>query len=265
MPIRMVVNTNGRLDHMGGNQIVREAGTMIVAGEMQRQQDQLAPGAMVFAHQNVQTRLLALLAAGKPTPPRTLWPTFLDSFNLYSISSNNEAVQFYHPLDAGTDEQLVILFRGSDVIAAGDVLDMTSFPHIEVERGGTIDGELVALNRLIEMTVPAAQVEGGTLIVPGHGRVCDLADLIDYRTMVTIIRNLVQFHKNQGRTLEQVLALHPTEGYDDRWGTDTGEWTTRDFVTAIYKTLPAKGPASFSMQTLTVVPAPGNAPAARSH
>jgi glyoxylase-like metal-dependent hydrolase (beta-lactamase superfamily II) len=264
-PISMVVNTNGRSDHMGGNEEVRKAGRMIVAGEMQRQQDQLTPGAMVFAHQNVQMRLLAALAAGQPTPPRSLWPTFLDNFNQYSVNVNGEAVQFFHPLDAGTDEQLVVTFRRSDVIATGDVFDMTAFPHIDPDRGGTIDGELVALNRLVEMTVPLAAVEGGTLIVPGHGRVCDIADLIDYRTMVTIIRNLVQFHKNQGKSLEQVLALHPTEGYDERWSGAAPGSSAREFVAAIYRTLPPKGPASFAMQQLTVVPPVKGLPGTHSH
>jgi cyclase len=264
-PITMVVNTNGRDDHMGGNEEVRKAGRMIVAGEMQRQQDQLTPGAMVFAHQNVQMRLLAALAAGQPTPPRSLWPTFLDNFNQYAVNVNGEAVQFYHPLDAGSDEQLVVGFRRSDVIATGDVLDMTAFPRIDAGRGGTIDGELVALNRLVEMAVPLAAVEGGTLIIPGHGRVCDIADLVDYRNMVTIVRNLVQFHKNQGKSLEQVLALHPTDGYDQRWSGSTPGTSASDFVTAIYRTLPAKGPASFAMQQLTVVPPVKGVPGARSH
>jgi hypothetical protein len=123
-----------------------------------------------------------------------------------------------------------------------------------VARGGTIDGELVALNKVIAMAAPGNQAEGGTVIVPGHGRLCDQSDVVLYKNMITAIRNVVQYYKNQGKTLQEVLALGPTEGYDQRWGRTSGSWTTRDFITAVYNTLPAKGPVFFSMETMTVVP-----------
>jgi glyoxylase-like metal-dependent hydrolase (beta-lactamase superfamily II) len=148
----------------------------------------------------------------------------------------------------------MVLFRGSDVIAAGDLVDMTTYPIIDVAGGGTIDGELVALNKVIAMAAPANQAEGGTLIIPGHGRLCDQTDVVLYKNMITVIRNLVQFYKNQGKTLEEVLALKPSEGYDQRWGATSGRWTTRDFITAVYETLPAKGPVSFSMRNATLAP-----------
>ena len=122
-----------------------------------------------------------------------------------------------------------------------------------MKAGGTIDGVLVAINKVIDMAAPGPQAEGGTVIVPGHGRLCDQSEVALYRNMLTIIRNTIQFYKNQGKTLQQVLDLKPSEGYDQRWGATSGSWTTRDFITAVYETLPAKGPVFFSMKTTTTV------------
>jgi glyoxylase-like metal-dependent hydrolase (beta-lactamase superfamily II) len=254
--IRKVINTNGRDDHIGGNETLRKAGSQIVAGEEAAQQNAfVSPGAEVVAHENVLKRLVAeSSAAGGDRSRQQLWPTDTEGFEIDNTRFNGEAVQIYHPHNANTDGQLIVLFRGSDVIAAGDVVDMTSYPLIDVARGGTIDGELVALNKLIAMAAPANQAEGGTVIIPGHGRLCDQTDVVLYKNMITMIRNLVQYYKNQGKTLEEVMALKPSEGYDQRWGAASGPWTTRDFITAIYQTLPAKGPVFFSMQEGTVVP-----------
>ena len=249
--IRKVINTNGRDDHIGGNGTLRKAGSQIVAGEEAAQQNAfVSPGAEVVAHDNVLKRLVA---EGNPSR-QSLWPTDTEGFEIDNTRFNGEAVQIHHPHNANTDGQLIVLFRGSDVIAAGDVVDMTSYPVIDVARGGTIDGELVALNKLIAMAAPSNQAEGGTMIIPGHGRLCDQTDVVLYKNMITIIRNLVQYYKNQGKTLEEVLALKPSDGYDQRWGTTSGPWETSDFITAIYQTLPAKGPVFFSMQEGTVVP-----------
>jgi glyoxylase-like metal-dependent hydrolase (beta-lactamase superfamily II) len=254
--IRKVINTNGRDDHIGGNDALRQAGSQIVAGEEAAQQNAfVSPGAEVVAHENVLKRLVAENTAGGADPSRQrLWPTDTEGFEIDNTRFNGEAAQIYHPHNANTDGQLIVLFRGSDVVVAGDVVDMTSYPLIDVARGGTIDGELVALNKVIAMAAPANQAEGGTVIIPGHGRLCDQTDVVLYKNMITIIRNLVQYYKNQGRTLQEVQALKPSEGYDQRWGATSGPWTTRDFITAVYETLPAKGPVFFSMQEETLVP-----------
>jgi cyclase len=248
--IRKIINTSGRLDHVGGNETIAKAGSQIISGEERAQQAAfVAPSAEVVAHENVLRRM----SADKTGAFRGLEATDAESFEVDNQRFNDEAVQIHHPRDANTDGQLVVLFRSSDVIAAGDVVDMVSYPIIDVKAGGTIDGELVALNKVIAMAAPGPQAEGGTLIVPGHGRMCDQADVALYRNMLTIIRNTIQYYKNEGKTLQQVLDLKPSAGYDQRWGANPS-WTPRDFVTAVYETLPAKGPVFFSMKTATTVP-----------
>jgi glyoxylase-like metal-dependent hydrolase (beta-lactamase superfamily II) len=246
--IRKILNTNGRLDHVGGNEVIAKAGSQIISGEERAQQVAfVASSAEVIAHENVLRRL------GASEELRPLAPTDAETFEVDNQRYNDEAVQIHHPHNANTDGQLVILFRGSDVIAAGDVVDMTSYPIIDTKAGGTIDGELIALNKVIALAAPGPQAEGGTVIVPGHGRTVDQSEVALYRNMLTIIRNTVQYYKNQGKTLQQVLDLKVSEGYDQRWGGNPA-WTTRDFLTAVYETLPAKGQVFFSFKNSTTGP-----------
>jgi glyoxylase-like metal-dependent hydrolase (beta-lactamase superfamily II) len=260
--IRYVVNTDGVPDHIGGNQVIREGGSTVVAGNFRFDNPGLTPGATVMANQNVLSRLVAESTAGDADAAQPLWPTDTQDFDLYNTAFDGEAVQLFHPHMATTDGNLMVVFRRSDVIATGDVVDMVTYPIIDVARGGTIDGELVALNKVIELAVPADKQEGGTLVIPGHGRMCDQSDVVHYKNVITIIRNRVQYYKDQGKSLQQVLALKPSGDYDERWGATSGPWTTQQFIEAIYKTLPAKGP-NFSMHTITVVPASGTVSGAR--
>ncbi len=252
--IRYVIDTDGLPDHIGGNAVIREAGSTIVAGNFARDNPGLAGGAGVIATQNLLSRLVQENANGVADAAQPNWPTDTEDFDTYNMHFNGEAVQLFHPHNATTDGNLIVMFRRSDVVVTGDVVDLTGYPIIDTARGGTIDGELVALNHIIEMSVPEDKQEGGTLIIPGHGRVGDQSDVVHYKNVVTIIRNRIQYYKNQGKTLQQVLAIKPTWDYDQRWGHDDGPWTTRQFVEAVYKTLPARGP-SFSMQNTTLVPA----------
>jgi hypothetical protein len=124
---------------------------------------------------------------------------------------------------------------------AGDVLDTTRFPVIDTAIGGSIQGEIDALNRLVQMAIPSVPIitrEAGTSVIPGHGRVCDQFDVVFYRDMVTIIRDRVRELKNTGKTLDQVKAANPAEGYVGRYGATSGAWTTNQFIEAIYKSLP---------------------------
>jgi cyclase len=152
---------------------------------------------------------------------------------------NNEAIEVLHQPAAHTDSDAFAFFRRSDVVVAGDVIDTRRFPVIDIELGGSIDGEIAALNRLADLAVPSVPVvsrEAGTVVIPGHGRLCDQFDVIEYRDMVTIIRDRVRELVTAGRSLEQVKAARPAQGYEGRYGTDR-EWTTEKFVEAVYRSL----------------------------
>lgn len=253
--IRQIIDTSGLPDHIGGNAILRQAGSTIVAGNFAFDNPGHENGATVIANQNVLMRLVAENAAGNAAAAQALWPTDTEDFDVYDTSFNGEAVQLFHPHQAITDGDTVVVFRRSDVIVTGDTVDMVSYPRIDPQRGGSIDGELVALNHIIEMAVPEDKEEGGSEIIPGHGRICDQADVVQYKDMLTTIRNRIQYYKNQGRSLQQVLSIGPSRDFDARWG-DGGEgWDGRRFVETVYRTLPAHGSANFSMNTETVVPA----------
>jgi glyoxylase-like metal-dependent hydrolase (beta-lactamase superfamily II) len=153
---------------------------------------------------------------------------------------NGEGIEIFHQPAAHTDGDAIVFFRRSDVIVAGDVFDTRAFPVIDVAKGGSIQGEIAALQKLVDTAIPSVPIvsrEEGTLIIPGHGRICDQLDVVDYRDMVTIIRDRIRDLIKQGLTLEQIKAASPARGYTRRYGTDTGSWTTNDFVQAIYQTI----------------------------
>jgi len=139
-----------------------------------------------------------------------------------------------------------VFFRRSDVVVAGDIVDTNRFPVIDVARGGSIEGEIAALNRVVDLAIPSVPIvsrEAGTLIIPGHGRICHQLDVVEYRDMVTIIRDRVRDLMAAGKTLDQIKAAAPAKGYTRRYGADTGPWTTAHFIEAIYKTLKAGKPS----------------------
>jgi glyoxylase-like metal-dependent hydrolase (beta-lactamase superfamily II) len=179
-------------------------------------------------------------ASGKSVD-KALWPTETIAVDNYDIFFNGEAIMMTHPKNAHTDGDFIIYFRKSDVIVAGDIYVNTTFPIIDVAHGGGINGELDGLNDIVEIAVPADKQEGGTLIIPGHGRLADEADVVEYRDMNTIIRDRVQDMINAGKTLEQVKASKPTFDYDGRYAPAPGGfWSTDKFVEAIYQTLSKK-------------------------
>jgi glyoxylase-like metal-dependent hydrolase (beta-lactamase superfamily II) len=156
---------------------------------------------------------------------------------------NNEGIQVIHQPAAHSDGDSIVFFRRVDVIATGDILDLRRFPVMDAEAGGTIQGELDALNRLLELAIPAMPFiykEGRTFIVPGHGRIADHAEVVEYRDMVTVIRDRIKSMVDKGMTLEQVKAANPTQGYRARYGSDSGPWTTDMFVEAVFRGLTPK-------------------------
>ena len=148
-----------------------------------------------------------------------------------------EPIQYGYLGQAHTDGDITVFFRRSDVIATGDVYINTTFPIFMADQGGSINGIIAGLNRVIDLAVPARYEEGGTMIVPGHGRLSDQADVVEYQTMLAIVRDRIQDMIKKGMTLEQVKAAKPTFDYDVHYGRSTGPWTTDMFVEAVYKSL----------------------------
>ncbi len=236
--IRYVINTHMHADHTGGNEVIRKLGEEILSGNVARDDLRGQQGATVLANENVQLHMLEPDAQGK-TVDQALWPTETLNTDLYNMYFNGEAVQLIHPHNAHTDGDIYVFFRKSDVIATGDIYVTTTYPIIDLAHGGSLNGIIAALNDMIDIAVPADKEEGGTYVVPGHGRIGDQADLFEYRDMVTIIRDRIQDLINKGKTLEQVKAAKPTADYDGRYGgaPSGGFWTTDKFVEAAYKSL----------------------------
>jgi glyoxylase-like metal-dependent hydrolase (beta-lactamase superfamily II) len=242
--VQWIIDTDGSMAHVGGNAVIRLAGATIVGSNFQFDNPGLPPGATVIASQNVLNRMVAPNAQGQPSVAQELWPIETHTEPTYSWDFNDEAVQIIQPPNDVSDGNEMVFFRRSDVIATGDIVSMIHYPNIDNAHGGTIDGELSALNNIIELATADFHMgpqEGGTMVIPGQGRLCDQADLIEYNIILTTIRNRIMYYKNLGRTLQQVLAMKPTSDFDYRWGRPDGSWSAEQFVRAVYDTLPARG------------------------
>jgi glyoxylase-like metal-dependent hydrolase (beta-lactamase superfamily II) len=235
-PIRYLINTSIDADHTGGNEIIANLNGPITSLPIQNTPGaSLTQSVQILAHDNVSTRMSA---RNSPTAaPAAAWPTESYINNEKELYFNGEAVRIYHSPPGHTDGDSIVYFRKSDVIATGDLFTPDAYPVIDSKLAGGLQGVIEGLNMILDIAVPAHHEEGGTMIIPGHGRLCDEADLVEYRDMVVIVRDRIQAYKKRGMTLDQVRAARPTMDYDPLYGSTTGPWTTDMFVEAIYKGL----------------------------
>ena len=240
-PIRYVIDTSADPDHVGGNEAVSKAGqTLFTApGSISLPGNFLGGAASILAAEKVLTRMSAPTGQASPFPAGA-WPTETFDHARKYMYLNGEGIEILHQPAAHTDGDVLVFFRRSDVVVAGDILDTTRFPVIDVAKGGTINGEIAALNRLVDLAIPSVPIvsrEAGTIVIPGHGHLCDQLDVVEYRDMVTIIRDRTRDLIKAGMTLDKIKAASPARGYTRRYGSDSGPWTTNNFVEAVYQSL----------------------------
>jgi cyclase len=233
-PIRFILNTHAHPENVGGNETLGKAGTRLGGGTLVG--GSTGSTAAIIAHEDV----LAVLSAAVDQPgamPPGAWPTDAYPGDSKELFSNGEAIQLLHQPAAHTSGDSIVFFRRSDVVVTGDIFTTTGYPVIDAARGGTFTGVIDALNRIIDVTIPKDWEEGGTMVIPGQGRIADEADVVEYRDMLTIIRDRIQDSIEKGMTLDQVQAARPTFEYDGRYGATAGAWTTDMFVEAAYRDL----------------------------
>ena len=217
--IRWVINTGMDANHTGGNEQISKAGRT-VNGNI----------AAIVAHENTAARMIKAGVADAARPFNTYFEASRD------FPFNGEPIVLYHDDASSDDTGTMVMFRRSDVIAAGDLFGTDGYPVIDLANGGSIDGTIAGLNRLLDLTVPSKMLEeGGTYVIPGHGRISDEHDVAMYRDMLVIIRDRIKNMVEKKMTLEQVKAARPTLDYDGRYGSDAGPWTTAMFIEAIYR------------------------------
>ena len=226
-PIVGIINTSFDPDHMGGNAALSAAGRSHIG---------LAPqAAWIMAHEKAASHL----PKGSSVPSAALPSEAYEGSNFKLNFFNGEGVVLWHMPAAHTDGDTIVQFRESEVLAVGDILNTTGYPVIDIAKGGSIHGVVNALNWILEMAVVEHMMEGGTIIVPGHGRLTDSADVAYYRDMTTIMRDRVRAAAKKGLTLQQIQAAKLTRDYDGRYNRNPS-YTPDMFIEAIFRTLDSK-------------------------
>jgi glyoxylase-like metal-dependent hydrolase (beta-lactamase superfamily II) len=232
-PVQFILNTGAEPDFTGGNLKLRASGhdPSVEGSFFSGQFADAGKGATIIAHLNVQNRMGLLKAPGEALPSDTFLSARRRKYH------NGEAVEMLHQPNATSDGDSFVHFRKSDVIVTGEIFNTVSYPRIDIAAGGSIQGEIAALTNILDRTVYKHDEEDGTMIVPGRGRLTDEWELAEYRDMLVIIRDRIQGMIRDGATLDRVKASRATADFDDRFGANTGPWTTARFIEAVYNSL----------------------------
>jgi cyclase len=230
-PIRHIINTSVDAQHTGGNEAVSRAGTYVRLIDSFDPRGQRSEAGIV-AHVNVLGRMSAPTGTEAPA---AAWPSDTYFTEEWALFVNGEALQLIHVPEAHTDGDTMVFFRRSDVISTGDIYSTSRYPRFDPQLGGSITGIIEGLNRILDITIAGENQEGGTVVIPGHGRLSDETEVANYRDMVTIVRDRVAALLDAGMTLEQVQAARPTSDYDGIY--DEPGWTGAMFVAAVYRDL----------------------------
>jgi cyclase len=244
LPTRYIMDTGADADTVGGNGKLAKAGKTIFTNALGNtgfgNEMTNGGGASILAHDSVLRRMSA--ATGKVSAfPVDSWPTEAFFQQRKYLRMNGEGIEILYQPAAHSDADSFVFFRASDVVVAGDVMDTTGFPVIDVANGGSIQGEIDALNKLIALAIPSLPFiyQGvGTYVIPGHGRLCEQQDVVEYRDMVVIVKDVVADMIKRDMTLDQIKAASPAKPYETQYGTQKG--STNAFVEAIYKSLTGK-------------------------
>ena len=244
LPTRYIINTGADADHVGGNGKLAKAGMTIFTNALGNTglASAMTNGgaAAILAHESILKRMSAPTGQKSPFPTESL-PTEAFYTNRKYMRMNDEGIEVLYQPAAHSDADSFVFFRKSDVVVAGDVMDTTRFPTIDVAKGGSVQGEIDALNKLIALAIPPVTFiyEGvGTYVIPGRGRVCEQLDVVDYRDMVVIVRDNIADLIKQDKTLDQIKAAAPAKAYETQYGRDPG--STNAFVESVYKSLTGK-------------------------
>jgi cyclase len=233
-PILLLVNTSDTAASVGGNAVFAKAlgAKASPIAKARAGSEEAASGVSIIAHEALSLRL-----EQEGSLPAEARPDQTYAFGTKDLYMGGEGIRIMHVANAITDGDSIVHFRGSDVISVGAILSTSNYPVIDVKRGGTLAGTIAALNQVLDLIIPGRGQEGGTMVIPGRGRLCNQHDVLEYRDMLVIVRDRVADLIGQGKTLEQVRRARPALDYDARYGAGVGDWTTDDFIRVVYDEL----------------------------
>jgi cyclase len=196
-PVRMVFNTHWHFDHTGGNKHFGEQGALIVAHDNVRERMSTTQFSALF---NTES---------KPSPDVALPVVTFDQSITFHL--NGGTIRALHVPAGHTDGDAVLFFEEANIVHMGDLFFNRMYPVIDISAGGSARGMIAAIDTVIPM------LNEDTVLIPGHGPVGDVEDLKAFRKMLAVVTNRIQLLVDDGKTVEEVLALNPSINFDDPW------------------------------------------------